>query len=241
MEVQIDEKIETVLAMLEEGYTQDEIVQHYGNKNWKSIDMYFRRRGYRWKDGTFIPFDEKKEQERKEVLASVQSELTKAAKIIRSLGKEYADIMEVATKNGFESTEELGQYMMSKGYKWNQEIENYVEFTQEEEEELPTEEHTLPTFNLERNQQVDALLTYLLQNEEQLKDLLDTTNRQLPTFQLRGGNANKTLTMNTKLIALLVDYSSEYNVTQKSIIETALVEFFEKYNYKEEVNKLFLN
>ncbi|AMW97935.1 hypothetical protein [Rummeliibacillus stabekisii] len=238
-EVYEDEKVATVLQMLKEGYSQDEIVEFYGNKNWKSIDMYFRRKGFRWKHDTFVPFDEEKEQERKERLASVQVELTKPAKIIRALEKEQADILEISVKNGFESIEELGQYMMNKGYKWDSEKENYVEYFPEPEEETQSSQSSniAPVYGT--NPQFETILTYLIEHETQLKELLETEDKQLPTFKVRGGNANKTLTMNSRITALLVDYSDEHNMTQKTIVETALIEFFQKYGYKDEVNRLF--
>lgn len=238
-EVYEDEKVATVLQMLKEGYSQDEIVEFYGNKNWKSIDMYFRRKGFRWKDDTFVPYDEEKEKERKERLASVQVELTKPAKIIRALEKEHADILEISVKNGFRSIEELGQYMMNKGYKWDSEKENYIEYFPEPEEESQGKQGSNVATVCGTNPQFEAILTYLVKHETQLKELLETEEKQLPTFKLRGGNANKTLTMNNRIIALLVDYSDEHNMTQKTIVETALIEFFQKYGYKEEVNRLF--
>ncbi|MCM3315303.1 hypothetical protein M3603_01345 [Rummeliibacillus stabekisii] len=238
-EVYEDEKVATVLQMLKKGYSQDEIVEFYGNKNWKSIDMYFRRKGFRWKDDTFVPYDEEKEKERKERLASVQVELTKPAKIIRALEKEHADILEVSVKSGFKSIEELGQYMMNKGYKWDSEKENYIEYFPEPEEESQGKQGSNVATVYGTNSQFEAILTYLVKHEPQLKELLETEEKQLPTFKLRGGNANKTLTMNNRIIALLVDYSDEHNMTQKNIVETALIEFFQNYGYKGEVKRLF--
>lgn len=50
-----DTKIKDTLTMLEQGKSKEEIVKHFGNKNWSSVDVYFRRRGFRWNGTTFEP------------------------------------------------------------------------------------------------------------------------------------------------------------------------------------------
>lgn len=230
-----DEKIQTVMAMLKEGYSKEEIYNHYGVANWKSIDMYFRRKGFRWKNNNFIPINEAEEQERKERLETVTIELTKPAKIIRLLEKESANIYDIATKNGFETIEELGIYMNNKGYKWDSESENYKEYY--EEKKIESVDQKQENDFIKRG--YDKLLQYLLENEDRLKEVIETDNKALPNYSMRGCNANKTLTMNQRIIALLVDYSGEHNLTQKTIVETALIEFFEKYGYRDEVKRVF--
>ena len=47
----------------------------------------------------------------------------------------------------------------------------------------------------------------------------------------------KTLTLARTMIALLKDFSTEYNLSQRMIVEGALIEYFQKYGYGERVQQ----
>lgn len=106
-----DSKIVQTLTWLEEGKTKEEIAILFGHKSWKSIDMYFRRRGFKWNGTTYyIP---------KKRAGHIPSPNKKTAKIIHQLGEDYANIEDISIKNGFLTVEELGRYMKNEGYVWD--------------------------------------------------------------------------------------------------------------------------
>jgi len=66
------------------------------------------------------------------------------------------------------------------------------------------------------------------------------TEGTLPRYKFRGAKANKTLRLPTTLRTLLEDYSEDYNVTQRAIIEIALADFFKNYGYSDQLNSVLL-
>lgn len=238
-EVYNDPKISQTLTMLEQGKSKEEIVAHFGNKNWAAIDMYFRRRGFRWNGKTFEPIDENSTTAAEEA----KFNQTKAAFIIRLLSQKHADIRQIALKNGFPSIEELGDYMKSKGYVWNSDVNNY-EYEENRVQQQPQKAN--PTSANKMNGKTEGLeeyqflLDFLLEKKERLYELLasNSGNGTLPRYKFKGAKANKTLGLPSSLQTLLNDFSKENNVTQRDIIEVALAEFFRKYGYEDQLNSV---
>lgn len=231
-----DPKIKKTLEMLAEGKTKEDIFTHFGNKNWSSIDMYFRRRGFRWNGTTFEPVEEATLSATEEA-KFIQ---TKAAQIVRQLTVKHADIRQVAIKNGFPNVDELGEYMKAQGYVWQHTLNNY-----EYDESIVPRKPTLPTATsvegLDEFGSYQHLLDYLLVHKERLFALLESEqNGTLPRYKFKGAKANKTLGLPTSLQTLLNDFSKEFNVTQRDIIEISLAEFFKKYGYEEQLNQVLL-
>ena len=227
-----DPKISETLTMLSQGKSKEEIYTHFGNKNWSSVDMYFRRRGFRWNGETFAP---QEEVTRTTALEDATFLPTKAALIVRQMNQKSPDIRQIALKNGFANMDELGEYMKSQGYVWDSEINNYeYDETMKVEQQAASQKESSIDFGEADYQQ---LLNHLMIHKERLFELLesDNTDGTLPRFKFKGSKANKTLGLPTSLQTLLHDYSQEYNVTQRAIIEIALAEFFKKYGYKEQL------
>lgn len=226
-----DPKISQTLSMLAQGKSKEEIYSHFDNKNWKTIDMYFRRRGFRWNGETFAP------EEQKTVSAAEEATFiqTKAAQVVRQLTQKRADIRQIAMKNGFSNVEELGEYMKSHGYVWDSDANNY-EYDENMVQKQSSSPKT-PSSIAGGIQGYQVLLEYLLDRKERLYELLETEhNGTLPRYKFKGAKANKTLGLPTSLQTLLNDFSKEFNVTQRDIIEVALAEFFKKYGYEEQLN-----
>lgn len=232
-----DSKIKTTLALLAEGKSKQEITEHFGHKGWFSIDQYFRRRGMRWNGNTFVP------EEGETPSATEESRFlnSKAGQIIRQLSQSNANIRQVAIKQGFATVDEMGDYMRGQGYVWSSEQENYeysesLSTKQKNEQTAATQVPSKSADGLEDYQQ---LLAYLLSKQYKLFDLLETeSDGTLPRYKFRGAKANKTLGFPTSLMTLLSDYSKEFNVTQRVIIEVALAEFFKKYGYEEQLSSV---
>lgn len=233
-----DPKISQTLAMLAEGKTKEEIVKHFGNKNWSTIDMYFRRKGFRWNGKTFEPRGEGGT----DAVEEARFLPTKAAQIVRQLSQKYADIRQVAIKNGFSTIEEMGEYMKSQGYVWNSDINNYEYDENMAQKQRVQSKNTQGKASGKVEGLLDEyrdLLEYLLDKKERLYELLEPQNSgTLPRYKFKGAKANKTLGLPTSLQTLLNDFSKEFNVTQRDIIEVALAEFFKKYGYEEQLNSV---
>jgi len=229
-----DDKIRKTLEMLEAGKTKDEIAAHFGH-GWSGVDQHFRRKGFRWDGKTFVP---------KETSAAEEARFinTKAGQIVRQLSQKQANIKQIANKNGYTTVEDMGEYMKSQGYIWSRELGNYeYDETLAQKQEASTNGLKsvvvpLVTSGLE---EYESLLNYLLQKRARLFALLETeTDGTLPRYKFKGAKANKTLGLPTTLQTLLNDFSKEFNVTQRDIIEVALAEFFKKYGYEEQLNSV---
>lgn len=234
-----DPKISKTLSMLDQGKSKEEIYNHFGNKNWSTVEMYFRRRGFRWNGETFVPVEEKKTTAAEEA-KFIQ---TKAAQIVRQLAHKKADIRQIAMKNGFRSVEEMGEYMKSQGYVWNSDANNYEydENVAQKQASPSQKAHIVSTATgkIEGLEAYQSLLDYLMNKKEQLYELLEVAqNGTLPRYKFKGAKANKTLGLPTSLQTLLNDFSKDFNVTQRDIIEVALAEFFKKYGYEEQLNSV---
>ena len=119
-----DERVQGILRSLAQGKTREEIALEDGNKNWKTIDMYMRRRNFQW-DGhkqTYVP-KLPKSTEWQAVDAS------KAGQIIALLSKQGADLRSVAERLGFKDHKELANYMNTRGYAWDGQSNNYIKQT----------------------------------------------------------------------------------------------------------------
>lgn len=228
-----DSKIKTTLDMLAEGKTKEEIFTHFGNKNWSTIDMYFRRRGFRWNGITFEPVTEAPTS----AVEDAQFIQTKAAQIVRQLTVKHVDIRQVAMKNGFPNVDELGEYMKAQGYVWSHTESNYM--YDEKLVQKAASPSPVSFSGVDEWEGYQHLLDYLLSKKDRLLELLEREhNGTLPRYKFKGAKANKTLGLPTSLQSLLNDFSKEFNVTQRDIIEISLAEFFKKYGYEEQLNQV---
>jgi len=232
-----DPKIKTTLTLLAQGKSKQEIVDHFGHKGWFSVDQYFRRKGMRWNGNTFVP----EETENGSVADEAPFLNNKAGQIIRQLSQSSANVRQVALKHGFATVDEMGDYMKGKGFVWDGEKENYTysESVAKKQRDTMTAASQVPSLPAEGLEEYGQLLAYLLSRKDKLFDLLETESEgTLPRYKFRGAKANKTLGFPTSLLTLLSDFSKEFNVTQRDIIEVALAEFFRKYGYEEQLNSV---
>lgn len=229
-----DEKVTEVLSLLADGKTKDEISAFY-NQEWKTIYVYMSRKGFHWDSGqeTFV----EKIAQQDTVQASPFVENTKAAQVIRMFDVKHPDIKKIAIKQGFQSVEELGDYMKSQGYRWSDEITNYVEDIERVRTNLIASSQDTVRANMDEH----LLIQFLLQHQEKLKELLTSRNdSHIVTYKFKGTKGQKTLALASGAIVLIEDYSKEFNMTQRAVVETALGEFFERHGYQERLKAVTL-
>lgn len=231
-------KAQTILNKLAAGEDREAIARFYGNKTWKSVDIYMRRVGYRW-DSQAQTYVLKQPTSSTAVQEALQL-TTKAAQIIRMLDVKHPNPRQVAIKHGFETVDALGEYMASQGYYWCNESQNY-QYEAQPSPSLSVPDTSpimtpppAPTPSLPTGELWDVLCTH---QDFLIQWLTQATQGQVPHFKVRGNASPKTLTLASTMIALLNDFSTEYNLSQRMIVEGALIEYFQKYGYGERVQQ----
>ncbi|MFC5557592.1 hypothetical protein ACFPN4_00430 [Ureibacillus thermophilus] len=206
---EVIDKVEYIIQQIENGITREQLAEEFGNKDYKALDMYMRRRGYTWDAelGNYILRDSKvKSNEFRN--SKIQS--GKVAEII-NLFRQGLDAKAVAEQLFFPSHRALAKYMAQQGYVWDIKEKNYVQKV---------------GLDIENDTEVKEIKEPISQVE------------QVPRYLIPGITKNKNITMSHLLDQLLTDYSREKNIKQKEIVEVALIEFFTKYGYVHEVKAL---
>ena len=138
----------------------------------------------------------------------------------------------------------MADYMKEKGYEWNVYKNNYVKIVgelNEEEEEIP--EAFTPTTGEKLPESVEEYLPFirfLYEKRDDVYQLLSGTREdgKIPRYALPGMVRTKAIYMNDMIARLTAEFSREKNVTQREIVEAALVEYLQKYGYKVEIEAL---
>lgn len=118
------DRLEYIIQRLNEGSTREDLSDEFGNKDYRALDMYMRRRGYTW-DSELQNYIIKKSNIKPNQFKDEKVQAGKVAEIINLFDKGY-DAKEVAKQTFFSSHHSLADYMRQKGYEWNQEMKNYV-------------------------------------------------------------------------------------------------------------------
>lgn len=244
-----DDKVNAYLQALAEGKTREEIAAAEGNNSWKSVDMYMRRRNFQWDAHrqTYVP----RAVETVKAVEWQAVDSSKAGTVIALLKKDTSHPKQVAHRVGFKDHKEMAQYMQARGYEWSTEKNNYVKLIGLVS---PEEQETITSQQLERQETIAALsnpestdlarylplLELLSKNKERLLDLIlpQTQVSTIPRYVVPGIATTKTIHMMNTLVQLVADFSHEKNITQREIFEVALIEFFKKYGFENEMERL---
>lgn len=99
--------------------------------------------------------------------------------------------------------------------------------TDEQKESLKSLEPYLPILNL------------LLQNKDRLVTLLmPQSGGALPRYAVPGKSVTQSIYMSEALTRLMKEYCESRNLKQRDVIDVALIEFFKRYGYQREADKL---
>lgn len=256
MSATYSKRAKEILEKLEEGRSRKEIAGDYDYSSWKSLDVYMRRKGFRYDGEGYVP----DEPEEKSVVPENAS--SKEALII-SLFESEKDPRSIAKQTGFSDHRELADFMKKRGYSWSSSEQNYLQkessvrkeenvtsetTVAEEDPQMQTEEAVLASTSTQRLQQPGELaimgeflplLRKLKAKEEKLDLLLSSgSDGKIPRYGLSGKSTTKSVYMSTKVVALLEEFSELRNVSQREIVEGALVEYFQNYGFAEETDAL---
>ncbi len=249
-----DERVQEILQGLTQGRTRDELADEFGHKNYKTLDMYMRRRDFEWDSDKCI-YKLAMEKSKPAIV-----DTSKAYRIIQLIDQqEELDLQKIAQLNGFNSYKDLAAYMSAHDYSWSSEQNNYVKQTcveihsQEDEQPnvsaessmstlpaLPT--RTTRTTNTEEEglSEYLPLLKMLKNNELRLLNLLQPygAGGQIPRYTIPGVAKTKTVQMIHSLDQMVTDFAKEKNMTQRDVFEVALMDFFKLYGYERQVETL---
>ncbi len=255
-----NERVNEILRGLAEGKSRDQLAKELEYKNYKTLDIYMRRRNFSWDREKQTYVSSYSRLEKRDVDVSLISS-SKVATVISLFRKKDSDAKTIARLLGFADHRELATYMKAKGYMWSSEAENYVkahgplqdektpittaapdvrEATRTEASHVPAE---IAKYNRSDSGQVERflpLLELLERNRDRLIDLIvpGGESGKVPRYAVPGIFVTKSVHMANTLDQLVREYSKEKNISQRDIFTVALIEFFRRYGYEREIETL---
>lgn len=237
-----DDRVNEIIRSLKDGITREELAVKYKHRDYRSLDMYMRRRNFTW-DSEEQNYKPVANRLNKDKMNEENIHTGKVSRIIEYF-KEGHDPKTVATEFGFKNYKELATYMTQKGYEWDQETENYVR-----KSGIVSNEHIETESNIEETPQNESVKSKVKDTKEiiyLIKSLYEKLNIEIndpivdrvPRYLVTGITKTKSVQMSHLLQQLIEDFSYEHNITQRQIMETAIIDFFRKYGYKNEMDAL---
>ena len=252
LEKNSDEKLQILLDSLESGETRESLAERLGYQSIKSLDSFLRRRDYVWDrhQQKYVP------KPASSSTPAVSDELPqrppeRVAKVLALWNAPGAEARSVAKLAGFSDHREMAMYMAAHHYVWSGEMNTYVRKQGQgaspfdpgsihdeisDAAKASTEPTTEPTLS-----EYESLLRWLSHRKDELRSLLTVSNdpQFLPRYLVPGVLVTKSIHISHLLAQLARDYSQEKRVSQREIFEVALIEFFQRHGYHDEVRQLF--
>jgi hypothetical protein len=230
-------KARRILEMLKY-QSREEVAKELNYKTWKSLDMYMRRKNFLYdsRQGQYVPAENRFQKDKG---AYRNSAPNKVLKIIDAFEVANPDPKGIAEKEGFGDHREMAEYMKAKGYEWNVYKNNYVKITGFVEEPEPYESVNIGG----GTSAIDEFLPFiqfLYDRREVVYRLLEGVREdgKIPRYAIPGLAKTKAVYMSDRVADVMGEFSREKNVTQREIVETALVEYLQKYGFKQEIEAL---
>lgn len=237
-----DERVNEIIRSLSDGITREELAVQYKHRDYRALDMYMRRRNFTW-DSDEQNYKPVTNRLNKEKMNEENIHSGKVSRILQAFTEGH-DPKTVATEFGFKNYKELATYMTRKGYEWDQETENYIRKsgmvinedidTESLEEEVKQDRSVKQ--KVKDTQEIVSLIKSLY--EKLNIEINDPIVDKVPRYLVKGITKTKSVQMSHLLQQLIEDFSYENNITQRQIMETAIIDFFRKYGYKNEMDAL---
>mgnify|MGYP000852391306 FL=1 len=239
-----DQKVRKIMELLK-FQTRDEAAEEMGYKNYKSMDMYMRRKNFRYDrdTGQYVPQQNKAHKLDRDPKSYAP---TKVVSIITAFEEANADPMLIAKQEGFKDHKEMAEYMANKGYEWNAYKNNYVKTIGKVEEKTADEviEEVVTTQSPPTDiDEYIPFIRFLYEKRDDIYQLLSGTKEDgtIPRYVVPGLVRTKAIYMSDMVAKLTAEFSKEKNVTQREVMEGALIEYLQKYGFKREVESLLKN
>lgn len=115
---QSDERVHHIKKAIASGKTREQVARELGYANYRSLDMFMRRRQYYWYPSRKNYFASKK----------IKKEITPDNRIeaVLRLFEQKVDARAIASQLQFKDHREMSQFMRSKGYTWDLDQSVYV-------------------------------------------------------------------------------------------------------------------
>lgn len=238
-----DRQVDKILGMLEDGTDRVEIAEKLGYKNPMSLDNYMRRRNFSWdsRQKNFVPAAERYSGKGRDNLIQLHG-TSKAALIISLFSQEGSDAKDIARQVGFDAHTEMASYMKRKGYEWNSLKGNYIKMSTDKLQQSGSHAQLGENDSMaEMLENILPLLKNIQKTGQQSSQVISEETQSLPRYQIKGMYGTKAMRMANVLDELIRGYSKERNISQREIIEVALIEFFQKYGYRDQVEEFLLD
>ncbi|PID02468.1 hypothetical protein CSV67_09200 [Sporosarcina sp. P2] len=210
-ELQNEDRVELIIESLQEGKTRDELAVQFGHRDYRSLDIYMRRRGFTW-DSEMQCYI--KRETKTDSYTTQENHGGKVAQIIGLFAKGL-DAKAVAEQLFFQSHRALAEYMKNKGYQWVAAENNY-----------------------ERGYGVSIEDGKVENAKLDMASSLGTVE-QIPRYLIPGIQQGKNIHISHLLNQMVIEFAREKNIRQREIFETAVIDFFQRYGYAHEVKALF--
>lgn len=164
--------------------------------------------------------------------------------IINDLNNNNGNLKETLKITNFKSIPELAIYMKENNYKWNGNIKNYVQVTgvinSKDQKPFKKTDVTIESSGAEKIKG-EQILLFIKNNKEQIKKLMfdgENTPNSMPRYCVSGRNITKSLYMIDSVADLIGKFSREKHISQGEVAMIAFIEFFKKYGFEHEINKI---
>jgi len=174
MEPIYDSRVRKIMELLK-FQTRDEAAEEMGYKNYKSLDMYMRRKNFRFdaENNEYVPQENKTHKLDRDPKSYAP---TKVVSIITAFEEANPDPRLIAKQEGFREHKEMAEYMTTKGYEWNAYKNNYVKTIGKVDEEKTTDEVIKETASNEKPpSDIDEYIPFIRFLYEKRDDYLPAT------------------------------------------------------------------
>ncbi len=249
-QIKYDKQETQILKELEKGETRENLYKKYGYSSVRTMDAFFRRRGFIVKNGKYI----KRDSYRNNMLNQISGDIPFRAQMIAEKFKKegiLADPSAIAATFGFEDYTEMNTYMRNNNMFYNSNTKSYephypqqagttselscaddkIELVKEIITKDSTEEGIAKYY---------SLLSFLYENKERLIELLSPSiNDNTPKrYLIPGSKKVKSIYLSKGLSAIIDDFAHTKNISIRELVEGAVIEYLIKYGYKSEIEIL---
>lgn len=241
-------KQEYILKLASSGKSNKEIAEELGYKDVANLYTFMRRRGMVWNSKKRLFVIKGQKEEEQEIIEEKPS--GKVGSII-SLFEKKMDGREIANSLRFGSYQEMADYMKSKGFVWDNNQQNYKRLVvleaapihvnmgaKEQSAQINASNQSNKANQCNCLEKYADILSLLETQKDKILEMLKVKEEDscyIPRYTLPGYTAQKSLSMISTLERLIKEFSEDKHISQKEIIEVAVVEFLKKYGYVSQV------
>ena len=226
-----DAKTQQILDGLKKGLERQIIAKEMGYGNWRSLDMFMRRKGLIW-DGKKKTYEAELPKRKNQPYPAPPTS-PKIPIILAKFKDKDADPKKIAEDVGFEDHHELSTFMTSRGYTWSAERNNYFKAAEAEDKEPESHVNT-------EDEDFRIMVKMLMQHKDKLKEMsaVPSAPNSIPRYAVPGITRTKSFYMSDQLSNLVNEFSRLRNIRQKEVVEAALIEYLRRYSFNKEVDFL---